>query len=72
MVYTVEYVMSEFTAEVRHIDVPAKSKEEAYDKAYYELIPEIEPYSPYGAWVARVTYQNGNCREFNTFCGKRF
>ncbi len=48
------------------IDVLASSKEEAYDKAVYELIPKIDGESPYSAWVSSVTYNNGKCHHFNT------
>ena len=71
-VYTVEYRMNQFSADVRKIDVLASSKEEAYDKAVYEEIMEIEPYSPYSAWVASVTYNNGNTKRFNTFEGNPY
>lgn len=53
--------------QVHLIDVVAKNKEEAYDKATYELIPEKEGEHAYSSWVASVTYQNGNSRRFNTF-----
>lgn len=61
MVYTVEYREHD-AGQVKRIDVVAKSKAEAYDKAVYELIKPI----PYSAWVVSVTYQNGNYRKFNT------
>lgn len=70
--YTVKYIMNPWDDKERFVVVPANNKYEAYDKAVYEVIPEIEPYSPYGAWVAGVTYNNGNHKEFNTFCGKRY
>lgn len=70
-VYTVEYRMDQFS-EVRHIDVLAANKAEAYDKAVYEEIMEKEPYSPYSAWVASVTYNNGNTKRFNTFEGNPY
>ena len=71
MVYRVCYKLYEF-GETRHIDVIASSKAEAYDKAVYEEIMDREPFSPYSAWVASVTYQNGNHRRFNTFEGKPY
>lgn len=67
MVYTVRY-----NPGYKMVDVIAKSKAEAYDKAVYELIPAIEGELPYSAWVASVTYQNGNYREFNTFEGNPY
>lgn len=66
MVYRVKYEMYDFD-EVKGIDVIARNKHEAYDKAVYEDIPKIEGKTPYMAWVSSVTYQNGNYKEFNTF-----
>lgn len=68
MVYRVEYNLMGRKA----VDVIAKSKYEAYDKAVFELIPKIEGELPYSAWVASVTYQNGNYRTFNTFEGNPY
>ncbi len=70
--YTVEYKLwSE--GEIKKIYVSAKSKFEAYMKAYYEAIPaENKGEVPYSAWVTAVTYQNGNYKEFNTFEGNPF
>ena len=70
-VYTVEYRLDQFS-DVRKIDVLASNKEEAYDKAIYEKLMDIEPYSPYSAWVASVTYNNGNYKRFNTHEGKPY
>lgn len=70
--YYVNYKMNRFS-EVKGIQSPANTKEEAYDKAVYELIPEAnDGETPYSAWVHSVTYNNGNYREFNTFEGKPF
>ena len=71
-VYTVEYRMDQFSSDVRSIDVLASNKAEAYDKAVYEEIMEEEPYSSYSAWVASVTYNNGNTKRFNTFEGNPY
>lgn len=68
MVYRVEYNLMGRKA----VDVIAKSKYEAWDKAVYEVIPKIEGELPYSAWVASVTYQNGNYRTFNTFEGNPY
>ena len=65
--YTVEYVCGVHN---RKIDVIAGNKWDAYMKAVYEAIPEREGELPYSAWVDSVTYQNGNCKHFNTFEGK--
>ena len=66
-VYTVEYRVDQFS-EVRHIDVLASNKAEAYDKAVYEVLTEI----PYSAWVSSVAYNNGNTKRFNTFEGNPY
>lgn len=54
------------TGEVKGIQIPARNKEEAYDVATYEKIPEIEGTIPYSSWVESVTYNNGNVKYFNT------
>lgn len=69
-VYTVRYNL--FGQHRDFIDVLAKNKEEAYDKAFFEEIPKIEGSLPYSAWVEAVTYNNGNHRDFNTFEGKPY
>ena len=63
--YAVEYRMYD-ADKVHMVALPAKNKWDAYDKATYEVIPEIEGYTPYSAWVVSVTYNNGNCHRFNT------
>ena len=65
MVYTVKYKMESVDDE-KMLDVIAKSKAEAYDKATFESIPEKEGCIPFSSWVYSVTYQNGNYRRFNT------
>ena len=59
-------------SEEKQIDLLANNKEEAYEKAFYEAIPEREGEMPYSAWVSSVTYQNGNVRYFNTSEGNAF
>ena len=54
------------------IDVVAGSKAEAYDIAVFEVIKAKEGSCPYSAWVSSVTYNNGNCRYFNTFEGNPY
>ena len=71
MTYHVRYFAYQF-AEEKGIDVAARSKAEAYDKAVYEAIPKKEGEHPYSAWVHSVTYQNGNYKRFNTFEGKPY
>lgn len=69
--YTVEYKM--YNADkVKSVQVIANNKYEAYEKATYEVIPEIEAFSPYSTWVASVTYNNGNYRRFNNFEGNAY
>ena len=61
--YTVEYRMYEWST-AKKIVVPAKTKWEAYEKACWEVIPEIEKFSPYSVEVVAVTYNNGNYKTF--------
>lgn len=69
--YCVHYTMSK-TGDEKQIALLAKNKIDAYDKAVYELIPEIAGESPYAAWVQSVTYNNGNYRVFNTCAGNPY
>ena len=69
--YYVRYKMHEADSECG-IDVIAKNKADAYEKAVFELIPEVEKSTPYSAWVQSVTYNNGNYRMFNTFEGNPY
>lgn len=64
--YTVKYRMNGSYETESSISFLAKNKADAYDKAFYELIPEKEGHMPYSAWVDNVTYNNGNVRYFNT------
>ena len=69
--YTVEYRLYG-SSEVNKVSLLARNKYDAYDKAVYEVIPEKEKEYPYSAWVASVTYQNGNYKTFNTFEGNPY
>ena len=69
--YYVRYRMHQY-GEDCGIDVPARNKEDAYEKAVYERIPQKEGCLPYSAWVESVTYNNGNYKKFNTFEGKAY
>lgn len=69
--YHVRYRMYQYGEELG-IDVPARSKEDAYDKAVYEWIPRREGSLPYRAWVSSVTYSNGKYKRFNTIEGKPY
>lgn len=69
--YTVEYKL--YSSDViRSISFLAQNKEDAWDRAVYELIPNADGQVPYSAWVASVTYNNGNYKRFNTFEGKPY
>ena len=69
--YTVEYKL--YSADyVRSVQIFANSKAVAYDLAYYDVIPTLHEYAPYSAWVASVTYKNGNYKRFNTFEGNPY
>lgn len=65
MTYAVHYRVAE-ASEIKKIYVSARSKAQAYNEAAYIAIPKAEGTFPYSAWVASVTYQNGNYRKFNT------
>lgn len=71
-VYTVRYYDNGVYEDEKFVVVLAPNKEEAYDKAVYERIPAECGHLPYGAWVAAVTYQNGNYKTFDTHCGKPY
>lgn len=71
MTFWVEYKMHSADA-VKGLCIGGRSKAEAYDRAVYEAIPNAEGQIPYSAWVASVTYQNGNYRTFNTFEGNPY
>ena len=62
--YTVCYELY-LGAEPKQISFLAKNKQDAYDKAVYEIIPQMEGEPPYNAYVYSVTYQNGNKKIFN-------
>ena len=64
--YTVAYKPNGAYETQRSIIVLANTKQEAWDKAVFEAIPELEGGMPYSAWVERVTYNNGRVKEFNT------
>lgn len=69
--YTVAYKMHQ-AAETENYYILANNKEEAWEKATFEAIPEKEGATPYSSWVAAVTYQNGTYKTFNTFEGKPY
>lgn len=69
--YTIEYKLYQADI-VRNICVIAGTKEEAWDKATYEVIPDMHGECPYSAWCYSVTYNNGNYRRFNNHEGNPF
>lgn len=69
--YWVKYRNNAY-GEEKGIQIPACNKEQAYDKAVYELIPQREGSLPYSAWVESVTYNNGNWHHFNTCEGNPY
>ena len=69
--FTVEYKLYK-ADETRRIYLGAQSKADAYERAVFEEIPKKDGEMPYSAWVASVTYQNGNYKRFNTFEGKHY
>lgn len=70
--YFVEYRLDGIWSDVKGICVASSSKAEAYYKAVFEAIPAKEGRSPWSAWVASVTFQNGNYKTFNTFGGNPY
>ena len=71
MTYTYHVKYKEHrTGEVKGVDVVASNKDLAYFGAVYDIIPAKDGRMPYSAWVASVTYNNGNYRVFNTWEGK--
>ena len=70
--YTVKYLLDGEWDMERFVSFLAKNKFDAYDKAVFELIPDEHGKIPYAAWVADVTYQNGNVHHFKTFAGKPY
>ena len=71
MTYNVEYRMFAHD-QVKSVDVIARNKEQAYQVATFEVIPEKEEMTPYSAWINSVTYKNGKTRFFNCFEGNAF
>lgn len=69
--YWVKYRLYQFSEELG-IDVLAKNKYEAYDKATYEVIPKKHGMCPYSSWVDNVTYNNGKQKFFNTSEGNAY
>lgn len=69
MAYYIEY-REYFASDVQGICVGAKNKYDAYCTALDRLAENgIHPYS---AWVASVTYKNGNYHRFNTSEGNAY
>lgn len=66
-IYTIEYKLT-MNGEVKWTMVPARSKEEAYDKVVWDQLGGVV----YSAWVDGVRYKNGNYRVFNNFEGNPF
>ena len=62
MTFHVKYKM--FDGTVGSVDVSARSREEAEDKAIYDIVLSKEGKMPYDAWATSVTYQNGNYKQF--------
>lgn len=64
--YCVKYILNLYDDVEKQVSFLAKNKADAYTKAVFEIIPQIEKTSPYSAYVYSVTYQNGNYKIFNT------
>lgn len=70
--YNICYRMHKLSQGCRKVDVLAKNRFDAYEKAVYDVIPQIEGEAPYSAWVNSVTYNNGNHKEFDSYEGKPY
>lgn len=70
--YHIKFLLNGWHDDQQGIDVLARNKEEAYDKAVYEVIPQKYGRCPFGAYVASVTYNNGNHRDFNYDYGNAY
>lgn len=69
--YYVCYKMHSAEPLPRKLEIVARNKYEAYDKALYEVIVPVEGL-PYSAWVDSVRMANGKVKTFNTFEGKPY
>ena len=68
-IYSIHYRMHCGEA-VKHIDIIASNKWDAYTRATYEEIPKIEDGIPYSAWVDSYTTHAGrDVRIKNAFEG---
>lgn len=66
MTFHINYRMTE-NGQVHFIDIAAKSKLDAYNKARVDAIPAAENGAqPFSVWVVSCTYESGNYRRFNT------
>lgn len=65
--YTIEY-KEHSSDEVKSINVSANNKEDAYEKAVFDILGG----TPYSAWVSSVAYSNGKCKMFNNFEGNPY
>lgn len=65
--YTVDYYENGSYEDVKTECVLANNKADAY-----KVFMDSKNWAVYGAWVSGVTYQNGNYRTFNTFCGNPY
>ena len=70
--YCVKYKMNGSWDKEKSICIIANNKAQAYDIAIYEIIPEVDLYYPYSAWVESVTYSNDNVKYFNTSEGNPY
>ena len=67
--YHIKFWLDSHASDEQELDVIAESKADAWEKATFEIIPEKYGKCPYSAFVASVTYANGNTRRFNTCHG---
>ena len=63
--YTIHYRLHLYDEDEKQVSFLARNKQDAYDKAVFEIIPLMEGESPYHTYVYSVTYNNGNYKIFN-------
>lgn len=69
--YKVMYKMHNADNE-HEVEIYAKNKYDAYDRAVYDWIPQEEKSIPYSAWVSSYKTAKGKIHEFSSFEGNPY
>lgn len=69
--YIVEYRLHKNDS-IHQIQIYAKNKYDAYDRAFYDWIPYEYKTVPYSAWVVSYETKAGKIYNFNSFEGNPF